>query len=102
MFDTDPIKGSQFMEAFFNPLENDLPKGNSVDAVRQELVVAIASAQRDLTRPIFIRRALMNAFKEFVAGTVRTKWSHFLNTPEKRKAIRQRKQVAAAAVGRDA
>ncbi len=77
MFDVDQEKGLAFMEAFFNPLDNMLPKGNPVDALRQELVTMIASGQRDKTRPIFIRRAMLKAFEDFFNGRVRTNWSTF-------------------------
>jgi hypothetical protein len=80
MNDINPEAAFKFMSAFFNPLENDLPKGNAVDAIRQELVNAFAVGQRDLTRPIFIRRGMLAAFKEFVDGNVKTKWHSFIAT----------------------
>ena len=80
MNDINPDAAFKFMSAFFNPLENELPKGNAVDAIRQELVNAFAVGQRDLTRPIFIRRGMLAAFKEFVDGTVKTKWHSFIAT----------------------
>lgn len=82
MFDVDQEKGLQFMEAFFNPLDNMLPKGNPVDALRQEMVALIASGQRDKTRPIFIRRAMLKAFEEFFNGRVRTNWGTFFSPVE--------------------
>lgn len=91
MFEIDREKGLVFMEAFFNPLENSLAKGNPVDAIRQELVTAFATGHRDMTRPIFIRRAMLLAFREFVDGHVKTKWQSFLVTPEKRSVGRQKK-----------
>ena len=102
MFDTDPAKGREFMEAFFNPLENSLPKGNAVEAVRQELVTAFGIGQRDLTRPIFIRRGMLAAFKDFTEGTVKTKWNSFIATvpsPKKAPAAAKnpRKDTAVAA-----
>jgi hypothetical protein len=82
MFDLDRERGMVFMEAFFNPLENNLPKGNPVDALRQELVYAFSLGQRDMTRPIYIRRAMLNAFGSFLSGENRTKWASFINPPE--------------------
>ena len=78
MFDVDREAGMKFMEAFFNPLENSLPKGNAVDALRSELVNSFASGQRDTTRPIYIRRAMMMAFEAMRQDSVKTKWSHFM------------------------
>jgi hypothetical protein len=93
MNDINPDAAFKFMSAFFNPLENDLPKGNAVDAIRQELVNAFAVGQRDLTRPIFIRRGMLAAFKEFVDGTIKTKWHSFIATtmPAQPKPQRGRK-----------
>jgi len=101
MFDIDNEKGMKFMQAFFNPLENTLPKGNPVDAIRQELVALFQTGQRDKTRPIFIRRAMMVAFKEFLSGHVRTKWPEFVGValtvaPVKPK-LKAKAAVAAAA-----
>ena len=83
MFDVDREVGMKFMEAFFNPLENSLPKGNAVDALRSELVDAFATGMRDQTRPIFIRRAMLLAFEALRADTVKTKWSHFMRFTSK-------------------
>ncbi len=78
MFDLDREKGMTFMEAFFNPLENSLPKGNPVDALRNELVNSFAAGQRDATRPIYIRRAMLFAFDAFLSGDTKTKWPAFM------------------------
>ncbi len=81
MFDQSRERGMQFIEAFFNPLENSLPKGNPVDAVRSELVETFATGQRDKTRPIFLKRALLKAFEEFSQGHIKTKWDSFIAQP---------------------
>lgn len=83
MIDVDRNKAMEFMEAFFNPLENSLQKGNPVDALRTELVEMFATGQRDKTRPIFIRRAMMLAFEEFYNGHIKTKWNHFVGVTVK-------------------
>jgi hypothetical protein len=92
MMDIDADKAMTFISAFFNPLENDLPKGNAVDAMRQELVETFATGQRDKTRPIFIRRAMLLAFEEFFHGRLRTKWGHFIGA-----AMPKTGNIAAAA-----
>lgn len=97
MFDIDREKGLTFMEAFFNPLENSLPKGNPVDALRNELVTAFASGQRDSTRPIYIRRAMLAAFDAFLSGETKTKWPHFIGTTPKRDGNRDGNPVKTAA-----
>ena len=91
MFDVDREKGMEFMEAFFNPLENTLPKGNPVDALRSEIVGMFAAGFRDATRPIYIRRAMLAAFEAFRSGETKTKWHSFM-----KKELAQPKVAVAA------
>ena len=83
MNDLDSAKASEFMKAFFNPLGNDLPKGNPVDALRSELVRKFAEGLRDQTRPIFIRRAMLFAFEAFRLNAIKTKWVDFVGLDPK-------------------
>lgn len=70
----DEAKAREFMEAFFNPLDNTLQKGNPVDAIRNELPLGFATQFRDDTRPITVRDSMLKAFDFFLAGERRTHW----------------------------
>jgi hypothetical protein len=99
MFDIDREKGMLFMEAFFNPLENSLPKGNPVDALRSELVETFATGQRDKTRPIFIRRAMLLAFDALRADVIKTKWKPFIGATVKQTVSKKDLASTATAIG---
>jgi hypothetical protein len=71
----DEAKAREFMQAFFNPLDNTLRKGNAVDALRYELVEGFETQFRDEHRPIIVRDALMKGFLHFIAGEIRTRWT---------------------------
>lgn len=96
MFDLDREQGMKFMEAFFNPLENSLPKGNPVDALRSEMVETFAEGLRDKTRPIFIRRAMLLAFDALRNNVVKTKWANFIGAEVKQTVSKKNLATAAA------